>query len=215
MEERLNVSRLRQAITMTPFVQVAVIVELGLAVVAFGMGWPLGIDPWSALKLDGQGILIGIASTAPMVLLLVFSDRDEFPAMNRIRRLLEQFLLPPLRGRPWWELTLIAGAAGVGEETLFRGLLQEALLGSLGVWPALAIASIIFGMLHALTPTYAILATVIGAYLGVLFVITGNLLVPIVAHGLYDLIALIYFLRTSPEDTIGLSESTPKEKTPS
>ncbi|WP_169979683.1 CPBP family intramembrane glutamic endopeptidase [Tautonia rosea] len=200
---------------MTPFVRLALIFELGLAVVAFGIGWPLGIDPWRTLEPNLKGWVIGIGSAVPMFVLLVVCDRDDFPAMIRIRRLLEQFLLPPLRGCRWWELALIAAAAGLGEETLFRGLLQEALLGWLGVWPALAIASIIFGLLHALTPTYAILATVIGAYLGMLSLMTGNLLVPIVAHGLYDLIALIYFLRTSPDDTIRLSEPTPPEELPS
>jgi membrane protease YdiL (CAAX protease family) len=200
---------------MTAFVRVAIIVELGLALVAIGIGWPLGIHPWRSVGLDARGFLIGTASTAPMVGLLLICDRDDFRSMNRIRGLLEQLLLPPLRSRPWWELALIAGAAGVGEETLFRGVFQEALLGWLGLWPALAIASIVFGLLHALTPTYAILATLIGAYLGWLFVMTGNLLVPIIAHGLYDLIALIYFLRTSPDDTIGPSDPTPMQETPS
>lgn len=208
------ISSFGQSAAMTPFVRVAIIVELGLAVLAFGIGLPLGIDPWNALEGNLSGILIGIAATLPMILLLLISDRDAFPPMKRIRRLLEQFLLPPLRGRPWWELALIAGAAGVGEESLFRGVMQEALLDWLGFWPALAIASIVFGLLHALTPTYAIVATLIGAYLGLLFLMTGNLLVPIVAHGLYDLIALIYFLRTSPDDTISPSETTPMEDLP-
>ncbi|WP_152050445.1 CPBP family intramembrane glutamic endopeptidase [Tautonia marina] len=203
-----------QSAAMTPFVRVAIIVELGLAVLAFGIGLPLGIDPWNALEGNISGVLIGIAATLPMILLLLICDRDAFRPMKRIRGLLEQFLLPPLRGRPWWELALIAGAAGLGEETLFRGVMQEVLRDWLGFWPALAIASIVFGLLHALTPTYAIVATLIGAYLGLLFVMTGNLLVPIVAHGVYDLIALIYFLRTSPDDTISPSETTLMEDLP-
>jgi membrane protease YdiL (CAAX protease family) len=53
----------------------------------------------------------------------------------------------------------------------------------------------LFGALHALTPTYAILATLAGAYLGSVWLITGNLLVVIIAHGFYDFIALVYLLR--------------------
>jgi membrane protease YdiL (CAAX protease family) len=40
-----------------------------------------------------------------------------------------------------------------------------------------------------------IVATVIGAYLGVLWLWTGNLMTPIVVHALYDFVALIYLLR--------------------
>ncbi|MEW4567345.1 CPBP family intramembrane glutamic endopeptidase [Tautonia sp. JC769] len=199
---------------MTPFVRTAIIVELALVLVAIGIGWPLGIEPWRDLELDLRGMMLGLAATLPMVVLLLVCDRSTSRALARIRGLLDQLLLPPLRGRPWWELALIAGAAGLGEETLFRGVIQSAFRGWLGLGPALVIASLIFGLLHAITPTYAILATLIGAYLGWLFELTGNLLVPIVAHAVYDGIALFYFLRASPDDTIGPSEPTSMEESP-
>jgi membrane protease YdiL (CAAX protease family) len=63
------------------------------------------------------------------------------------------------------------------------------------VAPAVALASAVFGLLHAITPTYAILATVMGAYLGVVWIASGNLLAPIVAHALYDFVALVWLLR--------------------
>jgi hypothetical protein len=46
-----------------------------------------------------------------------------------------------------------------------------------------------------LSATYAILAALIGLYLGLLLIWTGNLLAPAVAHGLYDFIALLYLVR--------------------
>ena len=42
------------------------------------------------------------------------------------------------------------------------------------------------------------LAAVVGAYLGALFVASGNLLVPILAHALYDLVALVVLTRVKP-----------------
>jgi len=46
-----------------------------------------------------------------------------------------------------------------------------------------------------LTPTYAILATLIGVYFGGLVLWTENLLPAIIAHGVYDFAALVYLTR--------------------
>ena len=53
--------------------------------------------------------------------------------------------------------------AGIGEELLFRGVVQALLERWLGPWIALGVASILFGLVHALTPTYALLAAFAGA----------------------------------------------------
>ena len=60
---------------------------------------------------------------------------------------------------------------------------------------ALVLASGLFGACHLLTWTYAILAALIGAYLGLLWIWTGNLLTPMITHAVYDFAALVYFLR--------------------
>ncbi len=82
------------------------------------------------------------------------------------------------------DLILISILAGISEEFLFRGVIQT----RLGIIPA----SVIFGLLHFITPVYAIIATVMGLYLGVLFNIFGSLLIPVQLHLIYDLGALIY-----------------------
>jgi len=93
------------------------------------------------------------------------------------------------------ELALVALAAGLGEELLFRGALQS--LAELWMSPlvALAMVSLLFGLAHALSATYFVLATVVGAYLGWLALATGSLVPPILAHALYDLLALGVLLR--------------------
>jgi membrane protease YdiL (CAAX protease family) len=60
---------------------------------------------------------------------------------------------------------------------------------------ALAGASVLFGVGHWLSWSYAVLATMIGAYLGVVFLLSGNLLAPIVAHAAYDVVALFVLAR--------------------
>ena len=56
-------------------------------------------------------------------------------------------------------------------------------------------AALLFGLLHSITPAYAILAGLVGLYLGGLWLACGNLLTPIVAHGTYDFLALVYLVR--------------------
>jgi membrane protease YdiL (CAAX protease family) len=74
--------------------------------------------------------------------------------------------------------------AGLAEELLFRGVIQAK-------WGIIA-ASILFGVLHAVTPAYVILATVIGFYIGLLYHCFQGLLIPIQLHCIYDFGALIY-----------------------
>ena len=62
-------------------------------------------------------------------------------------------------------------------------------------WWAVLLAGVFFGLLHAVTPTYAVLAGAIGVYLGVLWYYTDNLLVVVVAHASYDFLALLYLMR--------------------
>ena len=63
------------------------------------------------------------------------------------------------------------------------------------IWNANLVSAVIFGLLHALTLTYSILAACMGLYFGVVWLATGNMLVPVAAHAIYDFIALLYFLR--------------------
>ena len=59
-------------------------------------------------------------------------------------------------------------------------------------------AALLFGAAHWLTATYALLAGLIGLYLGALFLLTENLLVPAIAHAAYDVVALSVLVRMKP-----------------
>src|SRR6266567_3525912 len=50
----------------------------------------------------------------------------------------------------------------------------------------LVLASVLFGVAHAITLTYALLAAAMGAWLGWLWLWCDNLLPAILAHALYD-----------------------------
>jgi len=137
------------------------------------------------------------AAPATLPLLLVFFGCLNWPVkpLAGIKAFCEEVVRPLFRPCAWYDLAAISILAGVGEEVLFRGVLQNVLGGWLGPWIGMLAASILFGLCHLITPTYALVAGVIGFYLGWLWVTTGNLGVPIVVHALYDFIALVYLAK--------------------
>jgi membrane protease YdiL (CAAX protease family) len=66
-----------------------------------------------------------------------------------------------------------------------------------GLWMAVGLASILFGLAHCLSREYLVFATLLGFLLGCLAVATGGLLAPIVAHAVYDFGALLLLTRDS------------------
>jgi membrane protease YdiL (CAAX protease family) len=113
----------------------------------------------------------------------------------RIKQLGVTVIKPLFAPCTLWDLALISLLAGFGEEMLFRGVLQAAFVDWLGTWPGVLAASVVFGLLHLLTPTYGVLAGLMGAYLGAVWLATDNLLTAITAHAVYDFLALVVVVR--------------------
>ncbi len=177
----------------------AIVFEGGLGLVAVGLGWLLGDPPAQRIDWTTEGAVYGFLATIPLVAAVWLCVRSGWRPLRDIMEVLEEKILPLFEKCRVWELAGIAAFAGFGEELLFRGLIQNSLgalfSGDLGNYAGLIGASLLFGLLHWLTLTYAILATFIGLYLGGLWMATGNLLVPAVVHALYDFWALVYVLR--------------------
>ncbi|MDD1617424.1 MAG: abortive infection protein [Methylococcaceae bacterium NSP1-2] len=69
---------------------------------------------------------------------------------------------------------------------------------SWGIVAGLWVSNIIFGVVHAVTPLYALLVTFVGLYLSLSMEVGGgenNLLIPIIIHSLYDFLAFIALMR--------------------
>jgi membrane protease YdiL (CAAX protease family) len=69
--------------------------------------------------------------------------------------------------------------AALGEEFVFRGVLQNALSARYSHWVAILLTSGVFGVLHVWRFPAAF---ILGAFLGTLYVVTGTLVAPILAH---------------------------------
>ncbi len=91
------------------------------------------------------------------------------------------------------EVFVIAAASSIGEELLFRGCLQQALSeyafsGPYASWAGLIVASLLFGGLHVRADDFetflpwTLMAIVFGGVIGWVYMYTGNLLAPIIAH---------------------------------
>jgi membrane protease YdiL (CAAX protease family) len=190
-------------------VGLALLVEGGLGVLAIGIGWLFGFWPAigmsfgsAAIGEQGRMIGLGVLATFPPVIALVILEYVPLRAIESVRDVAEKVIRRMFPQPRWWQLAAVSIAAGWGEELLFRGLIQAGLANMIpsdyAPWIALAIASAIFGVFHYLNATYAVLATIAGLYFGWLMIATESLWPPIVAHALYDFVALCHLLRPSP-----------------
>ena len=176
----------------------------GLVFEAVLAGIAVAWAAWRGLPLLGgfEGLLpsvgFSIIATLPLVAALLLMVRVEAPWMQAIEQHVRSFLAPLVRYGGLPGMAVLALAAGVGEELLFRGVLQAELAGWIGPAGALLAASLVFGLCHWITLAYAIIATGMGAYLGALYWYTGGLWVPVLVHTLYDFVAFVYFARTQP-----------------
>ena len=194
-----------EPVDISYFTLIAGAFEGGLVFVAWGVGWLIGYPPLETLSWSAGDFLIGLLATTPLVVGLVLINRYPIGPLAGLKRVVHDLIVPLFKGTSIPEFAAIAALAGLGEELLFRGLLQGALAGWLSshidpqaaVLIALITASLVFGLLHFITPMYAILCVLVGIYLGGLWIWTGNLLVPIVVHALYDFVALVYLVRSS------------------
>ncbi len=162
---------------------------------ALGLGWLMGHNPTDTLRWSPSALGLGVAAAVPAWLAVVAMRRSRPRFFEPLLRLIDELLVPAFARWTRGELLLVSLLAGVGEELLFRGVVQRALESPLGLWPALVVASLIFGAVHAINASYAVFATLMGIYLGWLWVVSGNLLVPIAAHAAYDFVTLVYLRR--------------------
>lgn len=164
--------------------------ELGLGLLALVLALLFGLQPWLQFDLAFSQWLIGLVATLPMVLGLVALGLVRAKWVEELQRFMREVVVPMFAGARWWMLMLVALAAGIGEELLFRGVIQAGLGHWIGPGFGLVAASLLFGLVHAMSRAYFLLATLAGLYLGLLYLWTGNLLVVILVHFLYDWIAL-------------------------
>lgn len=172
-----------------------VIFEAFLLVTALALGAIFEVPPLATLRLDAADAALGAAAAAPLLAVFLFFLKSRLRFLVEIREILDRHMLPIFRAATTADLLALSCLAGLGEELLFRGLLQAAVAETAGTTTGLVVASAIFGLAHSVTRGYTIVATAVGFVFGGLWLATGNLLAPIVAHALYDFVALLLYVR--------------------
>lgn len=140
------------------------------------------ISPWAAVL---AGLALAVVTFA--IFALVYRFGGHFAAslladLQRISSLFSKY--------SWWQLALVAALAGLGEELLFRGFLQLWLDDYFPVYWAIVLSSVVFGLLHYLSHAYFICALLMSLAFGLGYWLSGSLLMVMVWHGAYDLLAL-------------------------
>jgi membrane protease YdiL (CAAX protease family) len=197
-------------------VLLAVLFEGGLALVALGLGYLCDFDVLRTFAWTVKGVWIGLLGTVPVVVGLIVLDRFPIGPFAGLKQVVDDMIVPMFRGVTIPQFFVIAAVAGVGEEMLFRGLLQgglEHLLkarmdATTAAWTALLVASAIFGLMHPITRMYALLCFLMGLYMGGIWMLVPprNLLAPIIIHGLYDFVALVYLVRWAGNRAVRVAE---------
>jgi uncharacterized protein len=135
--------------------------------------------------LSGRAVLWGIGFALAIQLASAIVYRL-WPAYRLSAHYYLEMVIKPLHPVDVVWLGLLPGFS---EELLFRGVM----LPEFGAnWEGIAVSSLCFGALHLSNLKqwpYVVWATVVGAVLGYSAVWSGNLLVPIVAHVLTNLIS--------------------------
>ena len=158
-----------------------------LLVVACSASWyaqlPLTFGDRATGVLSGVGAAVALAAVN---LMLLRARGNRWPG-DSLRHVCSVIVRPLFEHVNAVQILTVSVLAGAAEELLFRGVLQP-LLG-------LPAASVIFGAVHVGGRGfigYGVWAACIGALFGWLMVATGGLLAPIVAHAVYDALALAY-----------------------
>jgi len=171
--------------------------EAALILVAVVLGWIADINPFADLHFSESAVAYGLVGTMPLFLLYLSLERIQTESVIKIKHMLFETLGSGLHRYHWTDLLILASIAGLSEELLFRGVIQPWIESSWGMTAGLVGSNIIFGLAHAVTPLYAVLAILVGIYLSLSLDYGGdrNLLIPIVIHGFYDFLAFIALMR--------------------
>jgi uncharacterized protein len=173
---------------------IVVLGEGALLAIACAWAWyarlPLPFGSGVAGVLWGTGAAVALAA---LNLTLLRARGNRWPG-DSLRHVCQVIVRPLFEHVNAPQIVAVSVLAGAAEELLFRGVLQ--------LLVGLPAASVIFGAVHVGGRGfvgYGVWAACIGALFGWLMVQTGGLLAPIVAHAVYDALALAY-VRYGPTD---------------
>ena len=150
---------------------------------------------WVTRLVEAVIALFAVSVVAPYFIVAwkKLSGRPRKYASAEALKRMMWFLPATASERAWF--AAVSVTAGICEEVLFRGFLLHYLLvvpWRLSLTAALLVAAVIFGFQHLYQGAVgSVVSGVVGFLLSLLFLVTGNLLAPMVLHALLDLRMLV------------------------
>ena len=168
----------------------ALATQATLILVAYALSRVLAVSPqWGSPPRDTAIGFGGALLLAGLNYLLLNHALSNW-LVDGVRAVYHEVLVPLFSGFNTASIVLVGAIAGLGEEWLFRGVLQPVM--------GVIVASIAFGLAHVggrNMLAFGLWASGMGFVLGGLAILTGGLTAPMVAHGVYDMLALAYLRR--------------------
>lgn len=172
-----------------PLTRTQILVVMGVTAVlllAVAKLWQkLGSIALLEVQLTGKGFLLGIAVAGG----IIAASSIIYRLWPEYRRSADAYLELVIKPLIWPDIIWLGLLPGLSEELLFRGVMLPALGLDL---TAVILSSVLFGVLHLSGIhqwPYGVWATIVGFALGYSALVSGNLLVPIVAHVITNLIS--------------------------
>jgi membrane protease YdiL (CAAX protease family) len=179
--------------------QMGLIFEAALAFAAVALAWTFGVPLREQFPASGTDLLAavgrGCLATVPMLVAFGLLTRSRWPPFRRLRRQVRQLVGQLIQNATIVEIAGLSIVAGIGEELLFRGVIQPLAIRWTTPGVGLAAASLLFGLAHYISKTYFVLASLVGVYLGWLALDHGEIATPITTHALYDFCVLWWIAR--------------------
>lgn len=150
-------------------------------------------------------LALGVGIAAALGIVFTVLDHVPWSQLKRVSEKTREIVNESLKNSSHFNRFLVCLMAGVGEETLFRGFIFVAIF---EFWPwglefnmniiaAIVVSSVLFGLGHSITLLYFFLTALLGVFFCLVFLWTGSLIAPVVAHTLYDFYAIESALKES------------------
>jgi len=171
----------------------AMVIQWGLALAALGL-WVANAREWEGIGLVPRfgwglgGVLAGMLMMGFVVLRQRREALGDDDALARLRGRMSRLELMLPHSREELSLFLkLSLTAGICEELLYRGYLIWYLSHWLPVYPAAALASLLFGIGHVYQGWRGVITTgFVGVFLAAVYLVTGSLYAGMVMHALMD-----------------------------
>jgi uncharacterized protein len=163
----------------------------------FGPGRPTTTAVFAGLGAGFIALVVFGFGLGNLLTLIANALETELPEVQEgFRELAAQESATPL---------LVFGAVVVGpfaEELFYRGMLFPALRRRLPLWPAMGLSGVLFGLSHLQTTLEGYLLVLIiiiplGMFLAWVYERRGTLVVPVLAHAVFNLVQLIFMFRAA------------------